>query len=79
MRKTISKNKKWEKIWTSKYSFFNCVIFGAHYIRPCEKLLGVSFSKIILIYKKGLATLYRLQLENERFGKLLAEKNEKRS
>ncbi len=72
MQKII--NNKWEKVWISKYSFTNIAIFGWHYFQSCQKLLGFNFSKIIIIYDKGSATLYRLKPDNEKFSKKLSMK-----
>jgi phosphohistidine swiveling domain-containing protein len=67
----------WEKIWKSPYSFLNTSIFATHYFKPCQKIIGASFSKIILIHEKGEVTLYRIKSENENFGKKLALRMEK--
>ena len=76
MENIIKKNEKWEKVWESNYSLANVSIFGFHYFKSCQNLLGISFSKLVFIHKEGRVTLYRLKSENERFGNSLSYKME---
>lgn len=65
-------NKKWNKYWATPYSITNCVMFGRQYTKFCKKELGIGFSEVHFIFKKGIATVFRDENENNKFSKKMA-------